>query len=241
MYNEQFQKKAQKAFENDTTKLRKVYGLHKNGMSRPEIRKKLNTESIGAYSRLIETIETGVPKASAKDLQRFINRHRKDFSAVDIQKLERLATECDRRANKKSTKSKKETSQAEEALEKSDIAGIYVYTYPKYYYHPDVPETNDTDARIYLKIGMSEKGAFKRVMQQKTGMPEEPKTLQIWKVENDGDLREMERKIHDHLRIIGHGGHQRKEWFLTNEDSVESIANLLGLRLHYKHNPEMDD
>lgn len=240
MDNEQFQKKAQKAFENDTTKLSKVYGLHKKGMSRPEIRKKLNTEGIGAYSRLIETIETGVPKASAKDLQRFINRHRKGFSAVDIQKLKRLATECDRRANKKSTKSKKETSQAEEALEKSDIAGIYVYTYPKYYHHPDVPETNDTDARIYLKIGMSEKGAFKRIMQQKTGMPEEPKTLQIWKVENDGDLREIERKIHDHLRIIGHGGHQRKEWFLTNEQSVASTANLLGLKLHYERPLEAD-
>ena len=66
-------------------------------------------------------------------------------------------------------------------------------------------------------------------------MPEEPKTLQIWKVENDGDLREIERKIHDHLRIIGHGGHQRKEWFLTNEQSVASTADLLGLTCHFDH------
>ncbi|MCE2431829.1 MAG: hypothetical protein J4F29_02720 [Candidatus Latescibacteria bacterium] len=59
--------------------------------------------------------------------------------------------------------------------------------------------------------------------------------------ENDTTKLRIERKIHDHLRIIGHGGHQRKEWFLTNEDSVESTANLLGLKLHYKHNPETDD
>ncbi len=242
MDNEQFQERAQKAFENDTTKLREVYRLHKKGMSRSEIRKKLNTQSIGAYSRLIETIEKGLPKASVKDLQRFINRHRKDFSVEDIKKLERLATECGRRANnrqfvQKRAKSKKETSQAEEALEKSDIAGIYVYTYPKYYHHPDVPETNDTDARIRLKIGMSEKDAFKRVMQQKTGMPERPMILQIWKVENDSDLREIEKKIHDHLRKAGHGDHSNegREWFLTNEQFVASTASLIGLSLHYEY------
>ncbi len=108
---------------------------------------------------------------------------------------------------------------------KRRIAGIYVYTYPHYYRHP-VVKKGETE-RTYLKIGMSEKDAFKRVMQQKTGMPERPMFLQIWKVENDGDLREIEKKIHDHLRTIGHGRPTRKEWFLTNEQSVESTANLL--------------
>ena len=242
MDNEQFQERTQKAFENDTTKLREVYRLHKKGMSRPEIRKKLNTQNIGAYSRLIETIEQGLPKASVKDLQRFINRHRKDFSVEDIKKLERLATECGRRANnrqvvQKTAKSKKETSQTEEALEKSGIAGIYVYTYPQYYRHPIVSGADDTDVRIRLKIGMSEKDAFKRVMQQKTGMPERPKFLQIWVAENDDDLREIEKKIHDHLRKAGHGdpSNEGREWFLTNEQFVASTANLLGLTCYFDH------
>ena len=126
-------------------------------------------------------------------------------------------------------------SEAEQYL----TPGIYVYTYPHYYRHPVVQGKDDeTDNRTYLKIGMSEKDAFRRVMQQTTGMPERPRLLQIWVVENDSDLREIEKKIQDHLRTIGHGGHQRKEWFLTNEQSVESTAKLLGLKLHY---PKTDD
>ncbi|MYB57310.1 MAG: GIY-YIG nuclease family protein [Gemmatimonadetes bacterium] len=160
----------------------------------------------------------------------------------------RSAAECDRRANnrqvvQRNTKSKKETSQAEEALEESGIAGIYVYTYPQYYRHPIVSGADDTDASIYLKIGMSEKDTFKRVMQQKTGMPERPMILQIWEVEYDSDLREIEKKIHEHLRKAGHGDHSNegREWFLTNEQFVASTASLIGLKLHYERNPETDN
>ena len=243
----------EKALEKDTTRLGDVYRLHKKGMSRSEIKKKLKVKSIGAYSRAIEAIEKGklptgrtTAKSCGDILQSFIKHHDKYLSQEFVQKLQMLIKKCDHRANnrrvvQKTAKSKKEMGQAEEALEKSGIAGIYVYTYPKYYHHPDVPETNDTDARIRLKIGMSERDTFKRVMQQKTGMPEPPMILQIWEVENDSDLREIERKIHAHLRTIDHGGHQRKEWFLTNEQSVKSTANLIGLKLHYERNPETDD
>ena len=245
MDNEQYLNEVREALENDPNRIGDVWRLTNKGKSATEIAEELRLETSQYVERnqtYIRAIEKGVLPTSAwiagkcrDTLRSFLKRHRENFSAETIRILEKRVTKCDRRANKKSTKSKEETSQAEEALEESDIAGIYVYTYPKYYHHPDVPETNDTDARIYLKIGMSEKGAFKRVMQQKTGMPEEPKTLQIWKVENDGDLREIERKIHDHLRIIGHGGHQRKEWFLTNEQSVASTADLLGLTCHFDH------
>ena len=147
----------EKALEKDTKRLGDVYRLHKKGMSPSEIRDKLKVKSIGAYSRAIEAIEKGkIPtgRTTAKScrdiLQSFIKRHDKDLSPEFIQKLQKLITECDRWANnrqvvQKTAKSKKETSQAEEALEKSGIVGIYVYTYAKYYHHPDVPETNDTD------------------------------------------------------------------------------------------------
>ena len=91
---------------------------------------------------------------------------------------------------------------------------------------------------------MSEKDAFKRVMQQKTGMPERPMFLQIWVDENDGDLRKIEKKIHDHLRKAGHGDHSNegRERFITNEQVVASTANLLGLSLYYDHKkPKTDD
>ena len=64
-------------------------------------------------------------------------------------------------------------------------------------------------------------------------MPERPKFLQIWVADNDGDLREIEKKIHDHLRAISYGRPTRKEWFLTNEQSIASTANLLGLTCYF--------
>lgn len=253
MDNEQYLD--EKALEKDTTRLGDVYRLHKKGLSRPKIMDKLKVKSIGAYSRAIEAIEkeklptSPTTAKSCRDILRsFIKHHNKDLSSEFIQKLQKLIIECGRRANnrqavQRSTKSKKETSQAEEVLEKSDIAGIYVYNYPKYYHHPDVPETNDTDVGIRLKIGMSEKDVYKRVMQQRTGMPERPKFLQIWVAENDGDLREIEKKLHDHLRKAGHGdpSNEGREWFLTNEDSVESTANLLGLTCYFDHRKPKTD
>ena len=116
-----------------------------------------------------------------------------------------------------------------------------MYSYPHYLRHPVIkPEGDDTtDDRTYLKIGMSEDDVLKRVGQQKTGMPEPPQILQIWLVEKDSDIEKFEKKIQDHLRMIGHGGpNKRREWFLTNEQSVASTANLLGLALHYDHNQD---
>ena len=108
MSNDLYQTEVREALAKDTTRLGDVYPLHKKGMSDSEIREKLNTSSIGTYSRLIKTIvgERLLPTVNSKgglknlkeDLKRFINRHSKDFSAETIQKLERLATECDRRA-----------------------------------------------------------------------------------------------------------------------------------------------
>ena len=260
MDNEQYLTEVRKALEKDDTRLGDVWRLAQEGKSSDDIAKELGhtdkkPQFVDRTKECIQAIEKGVLPFAAwmaeycgRVLGSFIERHREDFSAETNQELEKRAAECDRRANnrqvvQKSTNSKRKTSQAEVALEKSDIAGIYVYTYPKYYYHPDVQEMNDTDARIRLKIGMSEKDTFKRVMQQKTGMPERPMILQIWEVENDSDLREIEKKIHEHLRKAGHGDHSNegREWFLTNEQFVASTANLIGLKLHHERNPETDD
>ncbi len=255
MNNAQYLNEVQKALVNDPVLYGEVWRRSKENKTSDEIIAEIakergtGTQHIVSRWKFIQYILGGEPPTSPSEARRFgsrlrgfLKRHREDLSAKTIQKLEKRAEECDRRASnpqaleEEDAKVEKETSRALE----SGIAGIYVYTYPHYYRHPVVPETDDTDARTYLKVGMSEKDAFKRVMQQTTGMPEKPMLLQIWKVENNSKLKEIEKKIHDHLRTIGHGGHQRKEWFLTNEDSVESTANLLGLEIHYKHNPETD-
>ena len=256
MNNGQCLNELQKALVNDPTLYGEVWRRSKENKTSDEIIAEIakergtGTQHIVSRWKFIQYILGGGPPTSPSEARRygsrlrgFLKRHREDFSAETIQKLEKRIKECDRRANNpqaiedEDTKVEKETSQAVE----SGVAGIYVYTYPQYYRHPVMPETDDNDARTYLKVGMSEKDAFKRVIQQQTGMPESPMILQIWKVEDDGDLREMEKKIHNHLRMIGHSGpHQRKEWFLTNEQSIASTANLLGLKLHYERPLEVN-
>ncbi len=256
MENEQYLTEVREALKHDEKRIGDVWRLTNEDKSATEIVEELRlktTQYVERNQEYMQAIEKGSLPTGAwmagkcrDSLRSFIKRGREYLSEDTIQELERRAAKCDRLANNRqvvqqNAKDKKGTNQIEEPLEKSDIAGIYVYTYPKYYHHPDVQETDDIGARILLKIGMSEKDAFKRVMQQKTGMPERPMILQIWEVENDGDLREIEKKIHEHLRVFGHHSSEGREWFLTNEQCVASTANLIGLKLHYERNLEMDD
>ena len=263
MDNEQYLKEVQKALEKDTTRLGDVWGLEKKEKSPNEIAEELDVSTntfVYGYRRFIQAIEEEnlpnsptVARDCGRALRGFIKRGWEYLSEETIQILKKRAEECDRIATdlqaleEEDAKVEKQTSQAEESFEKSGIAGIYVYTYPHYYRHPVMRgEDDEADDRTYLKIGMSEKDASERVMQQTTGMPEPPMLLQIWIGENDSELKKIEKKIHDHLRTIGHGNHQNsrsgsKEWFLTNEQSVASTANLLGLKLRFELYLETDD
>lgn len=258
MDNEQYLTEVQKALENDPQRLGDVWRLTKEDKRPDEIAEELNVDTntfVYGYQKFIQAIEEKkLPKSPSvahgcgAALRGFINRGHEYLSEETIQELRRRAEECDHLATDpqaleyEDAKVEKETSQAEE----SGIAGIYVYTYPHYYRHPVMPETDDTDARTYLKIGISKRDASERVMQQTTGMPEPPMLLQIWITKNDGDLgdlKEIEKEIHNHLRTVGHGGNhsKRREWFLTNKQSVASTANLLRLELYFELNLETDD
>lgn len=215
MDNEQYLKEVQKALEKDTTRLGDVYQLAKKGKCLPEIAKELNISNEQAYSYWTSVFAIEEQKYMnhycRKALANFFKRHHKDFSEETITEL-RVRREI---------------------AEKYGIAGIYVYTYPIYY-----KEGN----RIFLlKVGRSNKDVVKRLKKQTTATPERLKPLQIWVDENDGDLQEIEKKIHDHLRAIGHGGPKRKEWFQTNEQSVASTANLLGLSCLWDHKHLLDN
>lgn len=250
MNNGQYLKEVQKALEHDTKRIGDVWRLTKEGKRPDKIAEELNVSTsnfVYGYQKFIQAIEErDLPKSStmARDcgaaLRGFIKRHHENFSKETRQELERRAEECDRLATDPQVLEEEDAKVKKEMSEAELTPGIYVYTYPHYHHHPVVPKTDDTDARTYLKVGMSEKDAFKRVMQQKTGIPETPMLLQIWEVENGCDRREIEKKIHDHLRTIGHGGPPRKEWFLTNAQSVASTADLLGLKPRFKLNLETD-
>ena len=251
MDNEQYLKEVQKALEHDTKRIGDVWRLTNKGKSATEIAEELNVDTntfVYGYQNFIQAIEDGnlpkspsVARGCGAALRGFINRGHEYLSDKTNQELRRRAEECDRIATDLQALEEEDAKVAKEMSQAELTRGIYVYTYPHYYRHPVMPETDDTEARTYLKIGMSEKGAFKRVMQQKTGMPETPMLLRIWEVENGCDLRKIEKRIHDHLRTIGHGGPPRKEWFLTNEQSVASTADLLGLKPRFKLNLETDD
>ena len=229
MDKEQYLNEVREALEKDTTSLGNVYQLVKKGKSLPEIAEELNVSNWQAYGYWTSVFaieeKKQMTRYCAKALFNFLKRHYKDFSKETITELRIKRV----------------------IAAKYGIAGIYVYTYPHYYRHPVVKKGN----RTYLKIGMSEKDVYKRVIkQQQTGMPERPMFLQIWVDENDGDLREIEKKIHDPLRRAGHviPKRKRKEWFLTNAKVVSLIANHLGLsciydrrRLLDNRNPKTDD
>lgn len=215
MDNEQYLKEVQKALEKDTTSLGNVYQLVKKGKSLPEIAEDLNVSNGQAYGYWTSVFaieeKKQMTRHCAKALFNFLKRYYKDFSEETITEL---------RVRRK-------------IAEKYGIAGIYVYTYPSYY--------DENNRRFLLKVGRSNKDVVKRLKKQTTAIPERLKPLQIWVDENDGDLQEIEKKIHDHLRAIGHGGPKRKEWFQTNEQSVASTANLLGLSCLWDHKHLLDN
>ena len=142
MDNEQYLTEVRKALEKDTTSLGDVYQLVKKGKSLPEIAEELNVSNLQAYPywTSVFTIEEKkqMTRYCVKALSNFLKRHYKDFSKATITEF-RL-----RQAR---------------AVEYG-IVGIYVYTYPHYYRYPVVKKGN----RTYLKIGMSEKDVYKRVM-----------------------------------------------------------------------------
>ena len=133
-----------------------------------------------------------------------------------------------------------------ENIQKDNIfgrkSGIYVYTYPHYRKHPEIESTNDTEERYHLKVGKTTRPAKRRVSEQTAGMPEDPVPIllivgkdEIEFMGHSDLLNKVEKTIHEHLAIIGHaklgnkgGG---KEWFLSNKETIESIANLMGLKI----------
>ena len=252
--SDQYRKEVEAALEGDNTRLGDVWRLNREGKSPDQISEELGVSTSGfvyTYRRYIDAILEGVlpdkptlANQTAGVLRSFRKRYVDSFSLETKQVLKKRAEDCKRLATdvkaieEEVAEDERQTSEVAKLL----IPGIYVYTYPHYLHHPVVQENEDFDKRTYLKVGMSTKDAFERVMKQTTGMPEPAKILQVWIVDND-KVEETEKKIHDHLRVIGHriGNNKRREWFLTNEETIDSTANLIGLTCHYDHRKQNTD
>lgn len=106
--------------------------------------------------------------------------------------------------------------------------GVYVYTYPHYWRHPYVP---DSERRL-LKVGHTTNQAWNRVLNQarQTGMPEDPLLLRVYET---NDPTATEKTFHMLLDAAEHerslGAAVGKEWFVTTVDYCDAVAAALNL------------
>lgn len=126
-----------------------------------------------------------------------------------------------------------ESAKLEDKLKQISNA-IYVYTFPTYY---RAGVDGDLEVR-WLKIGLTINSVWQRIVEQnrQTSMPEDPILIRVYYGEGI-DLKETESKIMNTLRRVqfeqsaARNTKAGKEWFATNEDAIDAIAELLGLTI----------
>lgn len=194
------------------------------------------------YQIIKQLLQIGDPPSTttqcrsiANEIRRFKNRTTLDISAIVSSQIDAIVEKLVVKSTdpRLIAKEKQENKLKANALIQS--SGIYVYTYPHYRMHPAVESTDDTAERYHLKVGKTGVNANQRIKEQTTGMPEDPVPLLLIIVSGGSNVSidDVEKKVHEHLEIIGHSKISRKgggtEWFLSNKESIISIANLMGL------------
>ena len=117
--------------------------------------------------------------------------------------------------------------------------GVYVYTYPHYWWYPTVEGTD----RTLLKVGMTTKDAGERVKNQAkhTAVPEEPLLLRVYR-SAELDPAALEKRFHRLIRAADHvreaTGSAGKEWFETSVQFLDTIAEEFGLQVLVAEDPE---
>lgn len=117
------------------------------------------------------------------------------------------------------------------------VPGIYAFSYGWYLESPVDPERGNT----LIKVGMSVNVAG-RIRQHtslaRTHIPEPLALVRVYSTEGR-NLDLVEHSFHELLHTAGHDNPRRTgrevgvEWFLTNEDFLDSIAKVLDLRTVY--------
>jgi hypothetical protein len=126
--------------------------------------------------------------------------------------------------------------------------GIYAFSYGWYLESPIDPE----GGRTLIKVGRAE-DVETRIRQHTSGarthIPEPLALVRVYSARNR-DLAEIERNFHDLLESAGHANPRRngksrsevgKEWFLTNENFLDTVAKVMGLTTLYIGQSEFVD
>ena len=260
-----YRQEVERALERDTNLLGKVFIAWREDPDVSSIASKVGKPKphMYHYTRAIralmdnEKVITSAPGAAKKvaDTIRVLVKNNRDIlSRETVTGLESLEDEYNRAANgeqaivhhdKQIARENKRIVREHEQItretkKQEETPGIYVYSYQHYIRYPVIPShEDDIESRTYLKVGMSRTDADGRVRQQNvTAVPEPPIILRRY-THPDGDLKEIEGKIHRHLNAAGHNQNRQPgsgtEWFLTHLPFIDSRAELLGLSIEYKN------
>jgi hypothetical protein len=235
---------------NDDTQVGETFALIEQGITKAsELVEKgsaKNTGVVAHHKYIIKAIVDGDTQTTSANLatyaRRAIDRLLSSASAATLSEeaktllLERraklLEIISDKDAISNDTKELvTESAKLEDTL-KSISNAIYVYTFPTYY---RAGVEGDLDVR-WLKVGLTTNSVWQRIVEQnrQTSMPEDPILIRIYHKEGI-DLKDTEAKIMNTLRRVqfeqSSARHTKagKEWFATNEDAIDAIAELLGL------------
>lgn len=235
--------KLELALESNEGRLGAVYRLTKSGVdSDKAIVEAGGAANTGAANNLRATIrailDAKLPKGPSLALQigRSIGGLLRDNPSLsedarshleDLRtRLEALASDPD--AIESETRALEKGSRVlEESLEK--LPGVYVYTLPSF---RRALQKTDPD-RSWFKVGETTKTVGKRVadIAQITGLPENPWIARVYR--HDAlTPRALEKMFHELLAAAGHsqapGQHAGADWYATNLEFLDAIANALG-------------
>lgn len=120
------------------------------------------------------------------------------------------------------------------------VAGIYAFSYGWYLESPVDAERGNTLIKVGLAADVAER-IRSYASGVRTHMPEPLVLIRVYPTD-DRNLAETEKTFHELLDTAGHANPRRsgtskrevgKEWFLTNEDFLDSIAKALKLSTRY--------
>jgi hypothetical protein len=202
-----------------------------------------NTGVVGTNKAIIRSIlENQVPNSSyiARYTFRVVNRLRQnspDLSPETNLYLDELQAKLDNHA-----RSKEGAARDLEAMNRGSdnlarqantlTNAVYVYTFPTYLHFGTIEDSDFT----WFKIGTTSSGVWERIVSQvrQTSMPEDPILIRVYHSEKISP-QEIERTFHSTLEVFRHErssasrSRAGREWFATNIEALDKIAELLGL------------
>lgn len=149
------------------------------------------------------------------DLRAVLDEHSEDTEAVEREDRELEAA----------------SENLERAIE--DLDGVYVYTFPTYF---RTVQKTDPERFLY-KVGKTDRFSSQRIKEQQraTNMPEDPLTLRVYRSATFTP-DQLEDRFHAILVVAGHarsdGRRAGREWFYTNLEFLDGVAQLLGCDVH---------